>query len=236
MADATLRTRREGLPALAGALRNPLKVFGLIFLTGEGPLVVAYCMTPKNTNSALVLMGAIVLFIFGMGAFFCYIVACKPRHLFSPGEIPEAAIGKNLFSEPLGAEAQIGTELLRGARSIAADLSKTQSEDARRKLGQSLDEKLEDASHFQIAYDLLLVPGYDLSLIRDMLESYERSGTVDAKALSEARRITPSTVDTIESSMKARGLIKQHGTGCLLDRGGKKLLDSLHKHLLPVAS
>jgi len=41
-----------------------------------------------------------LLFVFTMGGVFSYIVIRKPRNLFAPQEIPEAAFGKSIYSEP----------------------------------------------------------------------------------------------------------------------------------------
>jgi len=83
---------------LGAVLRNPLVVFGLILLAGDGPLVVAYSVT-KDCPRAWVLLAAMILFIFGMGAVFSYLVIYRPRNLFAPNEIPESAFGKSIYAE-----------------------------------------------------------------------------------------------------------------------------------------
>lgn len=82
----------------AKGFRNPLVVFGMILLAGDGPLVTAYCLTSDSARAWALLLAS-VLFVFGMGAFFCYLVVAKPRHLYSPREIPESAFNKNIFKE-----------------------------------------------------------------------------------------------------------------------------------------
>ena len=79
---------------LARVLRNPLVVFGMILLTGGGPLAWAYSRTADPTR-AWWLMLFLVLFVLGIGAFFCTLVWNKPEHLYSPGEIPESASGSH---------------------------------------------------------------------------------------------------------------------------------------------
>jgi len=83
---------------LPGVLRNPLVVFGLVLVGGDGPLVIAYGLAgdPCQQWTLLLLLAA---FVFGMGVWFCYLVRWHPRCLYSPGEIPEFAVGRNLFAD-----------------------------------------------------------------------------------------------------------------------------------------
>ncbi len=83
---------------LASLLRNPLVIFGLILLAGDGPLLIAYLLTSNLVHKGI-LLGTLLVFILGMGATFCYLVIYKPRNLFSPEEIPEKAYGKSLYSD-----------------------------------------------------------------------------------------------------------------------------------------
>ncbi len=78
-------------------IRNPLVVFGLILIAGDGPLVMAYIFT-SDPARAWVLLYAIIAFTFGMGIFFCYLVAFKPRHLYAPNEIPKEAYGNSIYN------------------------------------------------------------------------------------------------------------------------------------------
>ena len=80
-------------------IRNPLVVFGLVLLAGDGPLVVAYALSEDRT-AAWVLLVSIVLFVFSMAGVFCFLVICRPRHLFAPEEIPREAFGKSIYAEP----------------------------------------------------------------------------------------------------------------------------------------
>lgn len=79
-------------------LRNPLVVFGLILLAGDGPLVVGYGLS-RGTDLELVFAIAFIVFVFGMGGFFCFMVLRHTRRLFSPEEIPLEAIGRSIFSD-----------------------------------------------------------------------------------------------------------------------------------------
>jgi hypothetical protein len=84
-------------------IRNPLVIFGLIFVAGDGPLATAYIFT-TDSNRAWVLLIAMIAFTFGMAIFFCYLVAFKPRHLYAPSEIPKEAYGRSIFSQQVGRE------------------------------------------------------------------------------------------------------------------------------------
>lgn len=87
--------------------KNPLVVFGAVLVGGGGPLAAAYAAT-SDSSRATSLMWALIAFVFGMGAFFCYLVAWKPRNLYAPSEIPEYAYGKAVYRD--GDEAQRETE------------------------------------------------------------------------------------------------------------------------------
>lgn len=79
-------------------LRNPLTVFGLILLAGDGPLVVCYGLS-RGTGEGIVFAIACIVFVFAMGGFFCFMVLRHTRKLFSPSEIPPETIGHSIFSD-----------------------------------------------------------------------------------------------------------------------------------------
>ncbi len=228
MDESEQTSKPSNTSSLANSLKNPLVVFGLILLAGDGPLVIAYTLTQDNTR-AWVLLVSMILFIFSMGAFFAYLVAFKPRHLYAPTEIPEKAFGKSIYQDPEPVK-----RILKDAQSLAADINATQNDKERVSLTQDLAEKLSSVNQLQMAYDLLLIPGYDLSLISDILESIERTRTVEPDVLGETRNITPSTVVTITNSMNKRGLIEPKGKGLVLTSSGQEMLDSIRKYLRPL--
>jgi predicted transcriptional regulator len=209
---------------IGGVLRNPLVVFGLILLAGDGPLVTAYALTSAPSQS-YVLMWATILFIFGMGAFFCYLVAFKPRHLYAPDEIPEIAIEKNLYKEPAS-----GKNVLKEAQELVDTLTKSKNENQRKSIAQNINTRLEIANEVQTAYELLLIPGYDVSIILDILDSVSLRKRVDSENLAKPRNITPSTIDIIVDSMNNRDLLdKKHGE-FFLTENGRRLMNSLHEY------
>jgi hypothetical protein len=77
-------------------VKNPLLVFALILVAGDGPLTTLYTLS-TNTIQSWVLLISLIIFIFGMSVIFCIIVIKTPRNLYSPDEIPEAAIGNNIY-------------------------------------------------------------------------------------------------------------------------------------------
>jgi hypothetical protein len=83
------------------------------------------------------------------------------------------------------------------------------------------------------AYEMLLIPGYDLSLISDILEAFEHSHTIDSDAISRLRNITPTTIEIIVNSMRLRGYLHPKGQGFFLTDLGRELLDSLRIYLRP---
>lgn len=229
MEEATKPVSSANASSLGSVLRNPLVIFGLILLAGDGPLVVAYILT-QDASRAWALLLATIVFIFCMGGFFCYLVAFKPRHLYAPTEIPEKAFGKSIYQDPEPVK-----RILKEAQSLAIDVSTTQNEGERQSITQNLANKLQLASQLQMAYDLLLIPGYDLSLISDILESCDRNGKVDPGSIADLRNITPSTVVTITDSMVFRGLLQSKGRSLKLTNQGQDLLSSLRIHLRPPA-
>jgi hypothetical protein len=79
-------------------IRNPLVVFGLILLAGDGPLVVGYGLS-RGTGAGWVFALACVVFVFGMGAVFCLLVWKHPRHLYHPEEIPAELVNESIYGE-----------------------------------------------------------------------------------------------------------------------------------------
>jgi predicted transcriptional regulator len=230
MSDTTQQLQPASASSLATNLRNPLVIFGLILLAGDGPLVIAYALTQDQAR-AWVLLVAVIVFIFGMGAFFCYLVAFKPRNLYSPSEIPEKAFGKSIYQDPEPVK-----RILKDAQAKAADLNSVQTDNERRTLSENLNYSLTTALQLQAAYDMLLIPGYDLSLISDILESFDRTGTIEPEPIARLRNITPSTIVTIVNSMNVRGYLQPKGKGLALTDKGEELLNNLRRHLRPIAS
>jgi hypothetical protein len=214
--------------SLGNSIRNPLVVFGLVLLAGDGPLVAAYTFT-QDAARAWVLLVATILFIFAMGAFFCYLVAFKPLNLYAPNEIPVWVGKKPIYQNPEPVK-----RILKDAQSLAADLNSTKSDNERQSLTDNLNDKLRVADELQAAYDMLLIPGYDLSLISDILEGYERFGTVNPEDIARLRNITPHTIVTIVNMMNTRGYLQPKGKGLALSEQGKGLLGSLRKYLRPI--
>ena len=209
-----------------GVIRNPLVVFGLVLLAGDGPLVAAYALT-SDALRANVLMWATIIFIFGMGAFFCYLVAFKPRHLYAPDEIPEIAIEKNLYREPSS-----GKNVIKEAQDLVYTLTKSENENQRKSIAQNINTRLEIANEIQTAYELLLIPGYDISVILDILISINHKKKVDTYEIAKAKNITALTIDTITESMRYRNLInKKHGDLFLTEKG-RSLFNSLRQYLI----
>lgn len=100
MKEETNTTKPARAKDLASLLRNPLVIFGLVLLAGDGPLVIVYGLTSDPVRAWVSLI-AILLLTIGMAGFFCYLVACKPRHLYAPEEIPETALGKSLYRDEI---------------------------------------------------------------------------------------------------------------------------------------
>ena len=215
---------RTDKQTVANLLRNPLVVYGLVLVAGDGPLVIAYSLT-QDVEMRWVMMCAIIVFVFGMGAFFCYLVAWKPRNLYSPGEIPERAINRSLYREP-----ESGATVIKETRNLVNELSTSESGVQRKAIAENINENLLVVNQLQAAYELLLVPGYDVSVILQLLEAVKARGDVNANSIAEGRGIEPETIDTILEAMERRQLIKSRHDGYDLTETGTAMLDSLRKN------
>jgi len=212
--------------SLAGLLRNPLVVFGLVLLAGDGPLVVAYAQT-TDPLGATVLRWATIAFIFGMAAFFCYLVAFRPRNLYAPDQIPEAVIEKALYHEPTA-----GKDILREAQELVGSLKASKNDAQREVIASNINLRLGIANEVQTAYELLLIPGYDVSIIAEMLDSIAQSGKVSREAIAKRRNITPTTLEVILTSMEGRQLVEKRQGKYILTDSGVRLMESLRQYLL----
>lgn len=90
------------------------------------------------------------------------------------------------------------------------------------------------SNQLRSAYELLALPGYDLGLVSDILESFERSGNVEPLTIARSRNITPSTIEIIANSMIVRGYLLPKGRKVILTKEGQELLNSLRKYLRPI--
>lgn len=211
--------------SVANLLRNPLVVYGLVLVAGDGPLVIAYSLT-KDPLMLWVMMWAIIIFVFGMAAFFCYLVGWKPRNLYAPGEIPESAINKSLYHEPKFEDAVIGP-----TENLVNELSASESDAERKSIAENINENLQIVNQLQTAYELLLIPGYDVGVILELLESVSAQGDVNAGSITARRRIDSNTIDTILDAMEGRQLIKSRHNGYDLTEKGTTMLGSLSKYM-----
>ena len=204
-------------------LRNPLTVYGLVLLAGDGPLVILYSLSKDGQQQWISLL-ATILFIFGMGIFFGYLVVSKPRHLFAPDQIPKEAYETSIYKEKLK------DKVLIEAQELVNDIRQTENPEVRTKLTETLNVHLDIAQDFQTAYELLLVPGYDISLIRDILDFVEIHKYIDYDTLSEPRKITSATIINIEKSMFDEKLITRKGKNMYLTNKGIKLRNGLQNY------
>ncbi|NVO09336.1 MAG: hypothetical protein HXX16_05165 [Bacteroidales bacterium] len=200
--------------------RNPLTVFGLIFLAGDGPLVILYSMA-KNETQQWISLVATIIFIFCMGGFFFYLVVNRPRHLFAPSEIPESAYGKKIYRDTVFDEAKTVLKEIKTAEGIKE----------REQLVDQLNTHLLVAQDLQEAYELLLFRGYDISLIFNILKQIEEYKFLDCEKTAKKAVLTMATIENIKNSMIDRDLIiLLHGDLYLTEKG-VKLKDVLKKYL-----
>jgi DNA-binding MarR family transcriptional regulator len=77
----------------------------------------------------------------------------------------------------------------------------------------------------------LLIPGYDISVILDILDSVSDRSKVVSTAIADPRGITSSTVDVLLDSMLGRNYIKRKNGKLFLAESGLKLRNSLREYL-----
>jgi len=210
-------------------LKNPLVIFGLIFLAGDGPLVIIYYMTEEPIMKWVALISTII-FIFGMGTFFCYLVAMKPRNLYSQNEIPESAYEKTIYKDSVS---EIRESFIEKVKEIGEELSTKDDKEERKELSNSLNKNLQYVSIVQDAFEMLLIPGYDISLISEILEyviNYEKMNEDD---LAVPRHITSSTISVIVNTMVERKLIEKKMSKYKVTVKGLDYLNGLRKYLRP---
>lgn len=116
-----------------------------------------------------------------------------------------------------------------GNLAAALGASCTQIENAIKAQHRRSDKQQSD--FVQLGYELLLIPGYDLSVIANILESVQQIGRVNAEQIAASRHITPSTIDTIVESMMTRNLVQRQTHKLQLTPSGIELLDALRRHM-----
>ncbi len=89
----------------------------------------------------------------------------------------------------------------------------------------------QQSDYVQLAYELLLIPGYDISVIGNVLDSVQQHSRVNAEQIAASRHITPSTIDTIVTSMIQRNLVEEEDKRLNLTHSGIELLEALRRHM-----
>ena len=89
----------------------------------------------------------------------------------------------------------------------------------------------QQSDYVQLAYELLLIPGYDLSVIGNVLDSVQRVSKVNAEQIAASRHITTSTIHTIVDSMIMRNLVEHEGKKLQLTPSGIELSEALRCHM-----
>ena len=96
--DPKLKSQNR-IVELGHVLRNPLVLFGLVLILGDGPLVVAYWCA-KDATQQWILLVALILFVFFMALVFCYLVVFRTRRLFAPSEFPHTIFDRDIYNDP----------------------------------------------------------------------------------------------------------------------------------------
>ena len=91
-------------------LRNPLTVFGLILVAGDGPLVVAFGLANESwIRNTLGI--SLVLFVWAMAGVFCWFLRFHPELLYCPRDFPPKWKEKDIFGPSIGLkDAQMALE------------------------------------------------------------------------------------------------------------------------------
>jgi hypothetical protein len=199
---------------------NPLSVLGLIFLTGDGPLVLLFTLSKDNLQAWTCLIATIV-FTIGMGILFGYLVISRPRNLYDPKTLA-SSLGKPIYNSD---------KVFDEAKALVTEISNADNFDTRNQLAESLKNQLNIAQDLQTAYSLLMSRGYDVSLILDILEDVKRNNSIDYEFISLPLNITPATIINIETTMINENILEYKKPYLYLTDKGTKLIDGLRIYL-----
>jgi DNA-binding MarR family transcriptional regulator len=96
---------------------------------------------------------------------------------------------------------------------------------------QNRRSEKQQSDYVQLAYELLLIPGYDISVIGNVLDSVQQHSQVNAEQIAASRHITPHTIDTIVDSMIQRNLLENENHRLRLTHSGIEFLEALRRHM-----
>ena len=96
------------------------------------------------------------------------------------------------------------------------------------------DNEVRKSKLLEMASNVLRTPGYDISVLEEVLQSVCDHGDVDSYAIGSRRNITEATIDqVVDKSRSAQLLIGDHRHHMLTDTG-REMLNFLSSYLRPI--
>ncbi len=124
------------------------------------------------------------------------------------------------------------TESLSDLEKLKKEITKRLIAVIERKKGL-LDDKMRKSKLNELASNVLRTPGYDISVLEEILQSIADTGKVDSKNIGHHRNITSTTIDNVvERSIKSM-LINSKLTSLVLTNKGQEMLNYLSSYLRP---
>jgi len=84
--------------------------------------------------------------------------------------------------------------------------------------------------------ELLLAPGYDVSLVLEMLDEVQRTSDVNVFDLATRRGITTTTIEAVLNSSASAGMLHETAEGYILTEQGRRLLEALKEFFTEVGA
>jgi hypothetical protein len=97
-----------------------------------------------------------------------------------------------------------------------------------------IDDKIRKSRLLEMASNVLRTPGYDISVLEEILQDIRDTGTINCKKVGSHRNITDTTIENVfDKSIDLALIIKKYGK-YILSEHGKEMLNFLSSYLRPV--
>jgi len=226
-APATLpRISRADIGAVKSRITPLWIVAAFVSLTET---VLGYAVTKTTGAVQYALTAFVVFFALAVATAFFLVLWNRPYVFYAPSEY--GSVDPKSFIDAVKAPAsQERKDVLSEAQELLKHMIASGNETQRNSIAKNINSRLEIASEVQTAYELLLIPGYDVSFILEILVQIQLNNSVDADSIARPRGITPSTVEAILGTMANRGIVKRRGDILSLSEEGVKLMNALREY------
>jgi hypothetical protein len=193
-------------------------------------IVLGYAVTKTTDGIQVSLTVFVILFALSVAGVFFVILWNRPYVFYAPSEY--GSVDPKSFIDAVKTPPYPhGKDVLTEAQVLLNRLAGMENQEQRKSITSNISNRLEIASEIQTAQQLLLIPGYDVSVILDILKQVQSSHAVDSEATAEPRHITPSTVDVILETMLDRKIVSKKHAKVFLTEQGTRMLNALRNYL-----